>query len=353
MYIYLSNEIGTPVEVFFDDFKVEQIKSPVIQTNDYYPFGLAFNSYLRENSLDQKYLYNGKELQDELNLGWLDYGARAFMPDIGRWTTLDPLLEKFNSFSPYSYCLNNPIVLVDPDGMASRYNWETNTYYDDEDDDGQQDDGERTTTWGQVQKEYGIGAMDGNGSSSSASTSEQNGGGEGRSAGARTNAAQQAYRLQWGTSWVGRNNIISSNEEARDFYENGDGSPRLIDQNSALQALATPEFLRVINRLVSGKAQRITGTFDVDMTSRVFHIGNTNVDYETTINGTTATTVFRLFVRDGFWDPNFILEALSGLNNNWRPDGMGPNLETEGGQPYEYEPVILIMRFTNPGTYDD
>ena len=68
MYIYLRNENETPVEVFFDDFKVEQIKSPVVQTNDYYPFGLAFNSYRRENSLDQKYLYNGKELQDELNL---------------------------------------------------------------------------------------------------------------------------------------------------------------------------------------------------------------------------------------------------------------------------------------------
>jgi len=45
---------------------------------DYYPFGLTCNSYQRENSVKQNYQYNGKELQDELDLGWLDYGA----PDV-------------------------------------------------------------------------------------------------------------------------------------------------------------------------------------------------------------------------------------------------------------------------------
>jgi hypothetical protein len=50
VYIYLSNENSTPVEVFFDEFKVTHTKSPVIQMDDYYPFGLTFNSYQRENS---------------------------------------------------------------------------------------------------------------------------------------------------------------------------------------------------------------------------------------------------------------------------------------------------------------
>ena len=69
MYIYLSNDNPTTVEVYFDDFKVTQIKSPVIASEDYYPFGLSFNSYQRANSVKQDYKYNGKELQDELNLG--------------------------------------------------------------------------------------------------------------------------------------------------------------------------------------------------------------------------------------------------------------------------------------------
>ena len=51
VYIYLSNEAASPVEVFFDDLKVTHTKSPVIQQDDYYPFGLAFNSYKRENSV--------------------------------------------------------------------------------------------------------------------------------------------------------------------------------------------------------------------------------------------------------------------------------------------------------------
>jgi len=54
VYIYVSNENETPVDVFFDDFKVEHIQSPVVQMDDYYPFGLTFNSYQRENSVQQK-----------------------------------------------------------------------------------------------------------------------------------------------------------------------------------------------------------------------------------------------------------------------------------------------------------
>ena len=104
--------------VYFDDFKVEHVKSPVISSQDYYPFGLAFGSYQRENSLDNQYQYNGKELQDELSLGWLDYGARMYMSDIGRWGVLDPLGEKMRRHSPYNYAFDNPIRFIDPDGKA-------------------------------------------------------------------------------------------------------------------------------------------------------------------------------------------------------------------------------------------
>ncbi|MBI3219204.1 MAG: RHS repeat-associated core domain-containing protein, partial [Bacteroidetes bacterium] len=116
VYIWLSNENTTPVEVYFDDFKVTQTKSPVVATNDYYAFGLTFNPYTRENSTQQNYLYNGKELQDELNLGWLDYGARMYMPEIGRWNSIDPKGDKYSFATPYNYVLNNPIKSIDPDG---------------------------------------------------------------------------------------------------------------------------------------------------------------------------------------------------------------------------------------------
>ncbi|HTE31897.1 MAG TPA: hypothetical protein VK666_16060, partial [Chryseolinea sp.] len=80
VYLYVSNDHyeleGEVLEVYFDDFRIEHIKSPVIQSEDFYPFGLSFNSFNRENSLINKYLYNGKEKQDALDLGWFDYGAR-------------------------------------------------------------------------------------------------------------------------------------------------------------------------------------------------------------------------------------------------------------------------------------
>ena len=117
VYIYLSNESPSLVEVYFDDFKVTHTKSPVIQQQDYYAFGLAFNSYQRENSTSNQYLYNGKEKQDELDLGWMDYGARMYMPDIGRWGAVDPLTEISRRWSPYTYAYDNPIRFIDPDGM--------------------------------------------------------------------------------------------------------------------------------------------------------------------------------------------------------------------------------------------
>jgi len=41
---------------------------------------MAAQSYQKQSALDNDYLYNGKGLQDEHNLGWMDYGARMYMP---------------------------------------------------------------------------------------------------------------------------------------------------------------------------------------------------------------------------------------------------------------------------------
>jgi RHS repeat-associated protein len=119
VYIYFSNENESRVEVFFDDFSVTHTKSPIVQQDDYYPFGLTFNSHRRERSLENRYLFNGKEAVDALDTDWYDYGARMYSSDIGRWSVIDPLAEKSRRWSPFTYALDNPIRYIDPDGMQA------------------------------------------------------------------------------------------------------------------------------------------------------------------------------------------------------------------------------------------
>jgi RHS repeat-associated protein len=120
VYIYISNEEDTnPYEVYFDDFKVEHIKSPVVQMDDYYPFGLTFNSYSRENSTPNKFKFQGQEHIDDLNLGWDSFKWRNHQPDIGRFFNVDPLVEKYFYNSPYAFSENKVTSHVELEGLEA------------------------------------------------------------------------------------------------------------------------------------------------------------------------------------------------------------------------------------------
>jgi hypothetical protein len=54
-------------------------------------------------------------------LGWLDFGARMYQADLGRWFNVDPMAEKYHDMTPYKYGLNNPIAYTDPNGMTEVY----------------------------------------------------------------------------------------------------------------------------------------------------------------------------------------------------------------------------------------
>lgn len=80
---------------------------------------IAFGEVLFEehsSSFSSPYLFNGKELDRETNLSY--YGARYLDMKTSLWLSVDPLAEKFFNQSPYNYCFNNPITLVDPTGMG-------------------------------------------------------------------------------------------------------------------------------------------------------------------------------------------------------------------------------------------
>ncbi|HEY9005059.1 MAG TPA: RHS repeat-associated core domain-containing protein [Ohtaekwangia sp.] len=110
---------GSQIEVYFDDFKIEHTKSPVIASQEYYPFGLTFNNYQRENSLKNQYLYNkGAERQDELDLNVDATKYRVYDPATDRWWQMDPKADQGDlvDWTPYNYSFNNPIRYNDPDG---------------------------------------------------------------------------------------------------------------------------------------------------------------------------------------------------------------------------------------------
>ncbi len=91
----------------------------VISFTHYYPFGMRLPEKTYTNPTQtnaNKYLYNGKELQNGFGLQWYDYGFRMYDPALGHFMAQDRFAEKYFSLTNYGYCAGNPINAVDING---------------------------------------------------------------------------------------------------------------------------------------------------------------------------------------------------------------------------------------------
>ena len=73
------------------------------------------NYIKKRNFFDNCYKFTAKELDNETSYTY--FGARYYDADLSSWSSVDPLSDKYPSLSPYCYSADNPVVLVDPNGM--------------------------------------------------------------------------------------------------------------------------------------------------------------------------------------------------------------------------------------------
>ena len=91
-----------------------------VQYCEYLPFGEPLVDQ-RSTTWSSRYTFSGKERDSET--GYSYFGARYYNSDLSIWLSVDPLSDKYPNLTPYAYCANNPVMLVDPDG---RDVWEIN-----------------------------------------------------------------------------------------------------------------------------------------------------------------------------------------------------------------------------------
>ena len=255
------------------------------------------------------YTFSAKERDPETGLSY--FGARYYTSDLSIWLSVDPMAAKYPSLSPYVYCANNPVKLVDPNG-----------------------------------EEYGIPPFILGG------------------------FPALIYQIKAKNSTL----TISNTHQAIKHYYYGNGNTVNLDSKFTMALMNTNPFKEMHQKIISGtnfdkNGNLITsGSFGVNMTREkgAFFIGHTGVKYEvsTSEDKKTCTVTYEFFMKgdnpDNFSDPNFLMERTNANEKDANKrddrsghtgDDIGPKLEL-GGTPYKFNTQKKKFIFENPGAYE-
>ena len=107
-FYYLTDHLGSSSYIAND-------AGQVTQTLAYLPFDEDWvNLTSNQPQYETPYKFSGKEKDEETGFNY--YGARYYYGELSIWLSVDPMAHKYPHLSPYNYCANNPIMLIDPNG---------------------------------------------------------------------------------------------------------------------------------------------------------------------------------------------------------------------------------------------
>ncbi len=125
-YVYQYKDHLGNIRLSYTDDPSNPGTPTIIEENNYYPFGLKHKGYnyggdtALGNDVAQKWKFGGKEFDEGHDLNTYDFGARNYMPDIGRWGSIDPLSELMYDQGTFNYAFNSPLYYTDTDGNTPK-----------------------------------------------------------------------------------------------------------------------------------------------------------------------------------------------------------------------------------------
>ena len=92
-------------------------RASIRNISDYSPFGV----HLFERTISgdgYRFGFQGQEMDDEIKGegNSVNYKYRMHHPRLGRFFAVDPLAAKYTAWTPYAFCIDNPILNIDSDG---------------------------------------------------------------------------------------------------------------------------------------------------------------------------------------------------------------------------------------------